>query len=331
MPSLDDSAGLLGLLADPTRMRLLSLLEREELTVAELVSITGLSQSRVSTHLGRLRDAGMLRVRPSGASAYYALNASMPEEARGLWQVIRDRLSDSVVESDGRQCGAVVKARVAEGGWVDAVAGEMERHYSPGRTWEALAHGMIGFARLGDVLDVGAGDGFVAGLVAARARSVTCFDRSERMIDAARARLAGSDNVRFVAGDMHALPFPAESFDEVALFNVLTYSEDPGRVLSEAARVLRPGGAITVLTLNAHAHESVTAPYGHLQPGFRPASLRRWLARAGVDVARCAIVGRERRAPHFELLAAFATKPMNRTDADPALLHDHDPARPPPP
>jgi ArsR family transcriptional regulator len=316
MTSLDDSAGLLGLLADPTRMRLLALLEREELTVAELVSITGLTQSRVSTHLGRLRDAGMLRVRPSGASAYHALNANMPEEARGLWQVIRGQLSDAVVESDGQQCQAVVRARVGDGGWVDAVAGEMERHYSPGRTWESFAHGLIAFATLGDVLDVGSGDGFVANLLAPRARTVTCVDRSERMIAAARSRLEAHANVRFAVADMNAIPFDERSFDQVALFNVLTYSTDPASAVAEAARVLRPGGTLAVLTLNAHAHDGVTAPYGHLQPGFRATSVRRWLSRAGLRVEHCAVVGRERRAPHFELLSASATKP-----AEPSARH----------
>jgi ArsR family transcriptional regulator len=185
----------------------------------------------------------------------------------------------------------------------------MERHYSPGRTWESLAHGLLGFASFGDVLDVGSGDGFVAGLLAGRARSVTCVDQSERMIAAARVRLAARDNVRYALGDMHRLPFPAASFDQVALFNVLTYSADPGAALSEAARVLRPGGAFAVLTLHEHSHEAVTAPYGHVQPGFRPATLRRLLCRAGLAVTHCEVVARERRAPHFELLSAYGGKP----------------------
>jgi ArsR family transcriptional regulator len=308
MTTLSASVGLLGLLADPTRVRLLALLEREELTVAELVGITGLAQSRVSTHLGRLRDAGLLRVRPSGASAYHALNEGMPDEARGLWQVIRGQLSDAVVDADGDRRAAVVRARAGDGGWLDAVAGEMERHYSPGRTWESLAHGLLALATLGDVLDAGSGDGFVASLVAPRAASVTCVDRSERMIDAARRRLAGHKNVRLAVGDLHELPFPAGSFDQVLLFSVLTYSLDPGRALSEGARVLRTGGRLAVLTLNAHSHEAVTALYGHAQAGFRAGALRRLLGRAGLTVESCAVVARERRAPHFELLAACAAK-----------------------
>src|SRR4030095_7657956 len=100
MPSLDASVGLLGLLADPTRLRLLALLGEEELSVAELVSITELAQSRVSSHLGRLREAGLLRVRPAGTSTFYALNDAMPGEGRKLWELVRSKLSDRTLESD---------------------------------------------------------------------------------------------------------------------------------------------------------------------------------------------------------------------------------------
>ena len=308
MSSLDASVGLLGLLADPTRVRLLALLEREELTVAELTAITGLAQSRVSTHLGRLRDAGLCRVRPSGASAFYAASEKMPEGAVQLWHTLREQLADATLDADRAQSDAVVRARGGGAGWLDAVAGEMERHYSPGRTWEALAYGMLGFATFGDLLDVGSGDGFVAGLMADRARSVTCLDRNERMIAAARLRLEDRKNVRFAVGDLHHAPFPDQSFDEVALFNVLTYLGDPARALGEVHRVLRPSGRLVVLTLNAHSHEAVAAPYGHVQPGFRPAALRLLLTRAGLSVQHCDVAARERRSPHFELVAAYASK-----------------------
>lgn len=308
MSSLDASVGLLGLLADPTRVRLLALIERDELTVAELTAITGLAQSRVSTHLGRLKDAGLCRVRPSGASAFYAASERMPIEAATLWHTVRAQLADATLDADRTQSDAVVRSRGGGGGWPDSVAGEMERHYSPGRTWEGLAYGILGFATFGDVLDVGSGDGFVAGLLAERARSVTCLDRSERMIEAAKLRLEGRKNVNFAVGDAHETAFADCSFDEVALFNVLVYSDAPTRVLGEAYRVLRPGGKLVVLSLNAHSHDAVTAPYGHVKAGFRPSALRKLLSRAGFLVRHCDVVTRERRSPHFELVAAFASK-----------------------
>lgn len=308
MSSLAASVSLLAVFADATRVRLLSLLEDEELSVAELVAITGLSQSRVSTHLGRLREAGIVRTRTSGATAFQAINQSMPAEAQKVWQAVRATVSDAALEADRKQRQTVVRGRAGAGTWLESVAGEMERHYSPGRTWESLAHGTLALSTFGDVLDVGSGDGFVSGLISARAKSVTCLDRSERMIAAAQERLGGRANVRYAVGDMHALPFPARSFDQVALFNVLTYSDEPERVVLEAARVLRKGGTLAVLTLNHHEEQAMTAPYGHVQPGFRPPALSRLLGRAGLSVRHCAIVARERRAPHFEVVAASAEK-----------------------
>ena len=157
MSSLDSAVDVLHVFGDATRVRLLALLAREELSVAELTSILELPQSRVSTHLGRLKEAGLLRDRKVGASTLYAVNdGAMPEQARGVWELLsaqtrRSRArgrSQALFESHARQRAA---------SWPESIAGEMERHYSPGRTWEATARGLLGFVRLGDVLDVGAG------------------------------------------------------------------------------------------------------------------------------------------------------------------------------
>jgi ArsR family transcriptional regulator len=308
MTSLDAAVGLLGLLADPTRVRLLSLLEHGELTVAEMVAVTELAQSRVSTHLGKLKDGAFLRVRPAGNATFYGVSETMPDEARAVWAVVRERLSDATLKADYERSRAVIEARAGGGSWLDAVAGEMERHYSPGRTWESLCYGLAGTGRFGDVLDVGSGDGFVAGLFAPHARSVTCVDVSERMIAAAKDRLSAFGNVRVAVADMHELPFESGSFDHVALFSVLPYSKDPPRALREAARVLRVSGILSVITLAPHQSESVTAPYGHVTAGFAPEQLRPWLRKAGLEVEHCARAARERRAPHFEVVAATAVK-----------------------
>ncbi len=310
MASLSATVTTLQLLGEPTRVRLIALLAREELTVAELVTITDVGQSSVSTHLGRLREAGVLRDRRAGASTFYALNdAAMPPGAGRLWSAVTADLADGVLDADKARCEKVLATRRASSAWPDAVAGEMERHYSPGRTWEAMARGLLGLLRLGEVLDAGSGDGTVAQMIAPRARSVTCLDRSERMIGAARARLAKAKNVRFEIGDVQALPFPARAFDEVLLFNVLPQVAEPAKVLAEAARVLRPGGLVVVSALAAHVHPHVTAPYGDVQPGISPATLRSQLKRAGFVVDHCDVTSREKRAPNFEITTAFAHLP----------------------
>jgi SAM-dependent methyltransferase len=311
--SLDATLGLLQLFGDATRVRLMALLASEELTVAELVAITALPQSRVSTHLGRLKDAGLLRDRRVGASTFYAVrDGAMPVLAGRVWELVRSATEDALLESDRQRCAELLAARQGAASWPDTIAGEMDRHYSPGRTWEATARGLIELFRLGDVLDVGSGDGVIAGLLAPRARSITCLDRSAKMIAAAQKRLDGLDNVRFAVGDMHELPFPDGSFDAVLLFNTLTYAHDPARAVAEAARVLNPGGTVVLVTLGAHDHASVTSAYSHLHAGFSTAALREMLAGAGLDVERCDVTSRERQKPWFEVVTASATKPAAR-------------------
>jgi ArsR family transcriptional regulator len=313
MASLGATSDLLGLLAEPSRVRLLALLAEQELTVGELCAATELGQSRVSTHLGKLREAGLLRDRRAGGSTFYRMaNGEMPEAARKLWSVVAADLDDTQLASDRRRCAGVLRARAATGRWPDSVAGEMERHYSPGRTWEALARGLIGLVELGDVLDAGAGDGATAQLIAPRARSVTCVDISETLIDAARVRLAGHPNAKAQVADLVDLPFSDASFDQVLALNVLTHLRAPGRALAELARVLRPGGRLVLVTLAAHDHLDVTSGYGHVHAGFRPAEVRRLVERAGLGVEQCALTSRERRAPYFQVVTAFASKPKEK-------------------
>lgn len=306
MISLADSTSLLSLLADATRVRLLALLHEQELSVAELTKITGLSQSRVSTHLGKLREAGLVSPRPQGASTLYRAHAAMPASARRLWALVKEQVADSVLETDAERCEALVQAR--EEAWPDAVAGQMERHYSPGRTWEATARGFLGLATFGEVLDLGSGDGTLAALIAPRAAGVTCVDRSEKVLAAAERRLEGLP-VRFVQADFHELPFEDARFDTVMLFNALTYAHTPERVIEEAARALRPGGHLAVVTLARHDHEAITRSYGHLRPGFSPDQLELLLRDAGLRVTQCEVTSRERRKPYFEVVTAFARKP----------------------
>jgi SAM-dependent methyltransferase len=310
MTSLEETVGLLALLGDPNRVRLMALLAEEELAVSELMAITELGQSRVSTHLGRLREAGLLRDRRAGNASFYTMAESIPAPAARLWSTLLQELDDGVLDADRARARALREARRRSHPWPDAIAGEMERHYSPGRTWEATARGLLAFLALGDVLDVGSGDGAVAQLLAHHARSICCVDRSERVVEAARTRLSELSNVHSQVGDMHALPFANTSFDQVLHLNTLTYSEQPELALAEAARVLRPYGTLVLVTLAEHRQTEVTAAYGHCRSGFSPEQLAGWLLDAGLSVRRCSITSRERRPPHFEVVTAEATKPV---------------------
>ena len=306
---LGTTTDLCKLLGDQTRVRLLALLAQEELTVAELTRVTQLAQSRVSTHLGKLREAGLVRDRRAGGSTYYALDRSMPDAIREVWETVRKHAAGAMLDADREQLVAVIRDRERGRSWADTVAGSMARHYSPGRTWEALGRGLVGFAELGRVLDIASGDGALAELLAPRAREVVCLDVSERVVARGAERLAHVDNVRFEIGDMHALPFEDASFDQVAMLCALPYSDDPGRAVSEARRVLVPGGRIVVTNLRTHAHAGIAERYGHVRLGMEPEDLGAVLTDAGLDVTFCALTSRERRQPHFEVVTAFARRP----------------------
>ncbi|HLK90019.1 MAG TPA: class I SAM-dependent methyltransferase, partial [Polyangia bacterium] len=163
--------------------------------------------------------------------------------------------------------------------------------------------------RLGDVLDVGSGDGAAAAAIAPYCRSLTCVDTNARLIEAAQARLRGQGNVRAQVADAHALPFQDASFDDVLIFHTLTYAERPARVLAECARVLRPGGRMVVLCLDEHRQSEVTARYGERHPGFSPRALRGMLSRAGLGVVSTKVAARETKKPHLQVVLGIADKP----------------------
>src|SRR3569623_1185230 len=194
--NLTEQVDALNVLGDESRIRLCALLSGRELCVSALVRATGIAQSRVSPHLGRLREAGFVRDRRQGAQSFYGL----PEAA------------------------------------VD----ELERDYSPGRTWHSLALGLAGLLRLGDVLDAGSGDGAAASTLAPHCRSLTCIDTNPQMIEPARGRLTRFRYARALVADLHQLPFDEASFDDVLMFHTLTYAAHPARAQAESPRLLRP-------------------------------------------------------------------------------------------
>jgi len=297
------------LLADPTRVRLLALIEREELTVAELAQVTRLAQPRVSTHLAKLKELGLVRDRRAGVSAYYRFNGEAGPELLVFWQALRQSTDDALLRDDAKRLAATLAQRTQPSGWADTVAGDMERHYSPGRTWEALGRGFAHLLELGDVLDIASGDGVVAELLAPHARGITCVDTSERVVAAARKRLSGVRNVEVREGDMHALALPDRSFDLVLMMHALPYAARPPQAMAEAARVLRPGGRLLAVTLARHQHRAAVAAFDHKNLGFTVSELKQLAQRAGLAVQSCGPATRERRPPHFEVLSLLARKP----------------------
>ncbi|MDR3416204.1 MAG: metalloregulator ArsR/SmtB family transcription factor [Nevskia sp.] len=303
--SIAQSTELSRLLADPSRLRLLLLLEAHALSVAELTEVTGLAQSRVSTHLARLKRFGLVQDQRTGGAALYTL-AGADSSAAELWKLMREQLDDRQARLDRERADEVVRSRKAGQTWAESVAGRMELHYSPGRTWEATAHALIGLLQLGDVLDIACGDGVLAELIAGRARSVVCMDISAKVLGAARKRLGNGAKVAYCQADMHALPFAPARFDHIFLMHALSYARHPETVIAEAARLLRRGGRLVVVTLNAHRHEAAKQAYDHVNLGVAPAALEQWLKACGLEVEQCRVTSRESRPPYFEVITALA-------------------------
>ncbi|HET8935175.1 MAG TPA: metalloregulator ArsR/SmtB family transcription factor [Polyangiales bacterium] len=297
----------LNLMGDESRLRLCALLRGRELCVTDLVHVTGISQSRVSTHLGRLREAGFVLDRRQGAQSFYSLALeSLPETARSVLDAAVNA-GDATLEGDQDRLLKLEAER--RGGLPPSVADEMERYYSPGRTWQSLAMGLAGLLRLGDVLDVGSGDGAAANALAPYCQSLVCIDTNARLLEAAQERLTRFAHVRSEVADVHALPFEAESFDAVLMFHTLTYAEHPARALAECARVLRQGGRLVLLCLDQHKQREMTARYGERHPGFSTRTLRGLLSGAELEVVTCDVACREAKKPHLQVLLAIADKP----------------------
>ncbi|CAN5171032.1 metalloregulator ArsR/SmtB family transcription factor [soil metagenome] len=298
----------LTLLGDESRLRLCALLRERELSVTDLLKVTGISQSRVSTHLARLREAGFVRDRRDAQHAYYSLaEDTLPGTAKTVLDGLAtaNAQSDPTLEGDRRRLAellATPKSRLP-------FADEVSHQYSPGRTWQSLSFGFAALLRLGDVLDVGTGDGAVANFIAPYCKSLTCIDTAPRMVDAARARLANRAHAHVELADVPDLPFGDLSFAAVLLFHTLAYADNPARAVEQCARVLRPGGRLVLLSLEEHAHRELTAAYGEIHQGFSARRIKSLFTRAHLGVIRCDVACREAKKPHFQTLLAIGERP----------------------
>lgn len=298
------------LLSDSTRLRLLMLVDNEELSVAELAAITQLAQPRVSTHLAKLKEAGLVSDRREGVFVYYRMAGNIADSnLNALWELLRTNTADPLIQQDFERLPQVLNARRGGSSWADSVAGDMERHYSPGRTWEVTTRTIVQLLELGDVLDVASGDGVLAELLAPRARSIKCLDISQRVVEAGKRRLHNFSNVSFEPGDMHQMAVADASFDTVLLMHALTYTQNPSEVFDEASRVLRPGGRLLAATLQKHAHKNAVMAYNHLNLGFTGPQLRKLCSNAGLKPLNIQISAVEKRTPNFEVLTLIASKP----------------------
>lgn len=308
---MNASWDLLKLLADSTRLRLLALLQHEELSVAELQEILGMAQSRISSQLALLRQADLVIDRREGKKAYYSLRNGLPHEHAALVRAACDAVSEEIAE-DRINLGRILqKRRAHQEQYFNLIAGKLGRNYCPGRSWEAIGHLALRLAPPIDIADLGAGEGLISQLLARRAKAVWCIDNSPRMIEVGTelARKNGLSNLTYKLGDIEKVPLPDGSVDLAILSQALHHAIHPQSAVQEAFRILRKGGQILILDLKEHGFEKAHELYADVWLGFRESALHGFLKTAGFDHVEVSAVAREAAEPYFETLLAAGFKP----------------------
>ncbi len=309
MPSSWDH---LKILSDSTRLRVLALLLKEELSVAELQEILGMAQSRISSQLALLRQAGFVSDRREGKKAFYSLRATLDPKQLTLLRAACDsvtELPESAEDRDSLDRVLQKRRRVSEQ-YFNLIAGKLGKNYCPGRSWEAIGHLALRLVPAITVADLGAGEGLISQLIAHRAERVWCIDNSARMVEVGTelARKNNLANLTYKLGDIESVPLPDKSVDLAILSQALHHANHPQHAVNEAFRILKPGGQVLILDLAEHHYEKAHEQFGDLWLGFKESALHGFLKKAGFQKVEVTAVAREEQEPHFETLLASGVK-----------------------
>jgi ArsR family transcriptional regulator len=298
--------------ADPLRGRLLLVLDGQELTVGELCDVVQLPQSTVSRHLKTLLDGGWVTSRPEGTKRLYGLAADdLDAAARRVWVLLREELAGtpSAQQDDRRLKRVLAQRRSASEEFFSSAAGQ----------WDRLREELFGpsshLRLIGALLDerwtvgdLGCGTGQLAEALAPFVARVVAVDASREMLQAARTRLRGLDNVELRRGTLERLPLEDASLDAAVLALVLHHVPDPARICAEAARALRPGGRLVVADMLPHEHEEYRQTMGHVWLGFAPRQVEKFLGAAGFEAVRVRALAPEPAVRGPALFVASATR-----------------------
>lgn len=300
----------LKLLSDSARVRILLLLQREELSVTELQEILAKGQSQVSTHLAQLKQAGLVADRRTGKNIFYSFH---PPE--GLPELLRKAAEEIPEAADDGAALSLVLAKRSDRmrSYFDELAGRFGKEYVPGRSWEGLAEALLAVMPPMLIADLGAGEGTFAQLLARRAKHVIAVDNSEKMVQFGSdlAQKHGLNNLEYRLGDMEAAPISDDEVDLAFFSQSLHHALHPERAIREAFRILKPGGRIAILDLQRHQFEEARELYADVWLGFTELELRRYLEGSGFRAPALSIVHRGAEAPHFETILAVAQKPVH--------------------
>jgi SAM-dependent methyltransferase len=299
----------LKLLSDPTRLRILSLVADEALSVAELQEVLGMGQSRISTQLSLLKTEGLVTDERSGKNNIYSCSA-----AADLMEVARLAAAE-VPEVAGDQSALrhlLRKRKDSARAYFDELAGRFGKDYVPGRSWKALAEALIKVLNYQVVADLGAGEGTLAQLLAQRAEKVIAVDLSPKMVEFGQNLAAqhGLTNLEYRIGDIEAPPIDDACLDLAVLSQALHHAEHPQRAIDAAFRILKPGGRLIVLDLLQHHFDEARELYGDRWLGFSESELAGMFERAGFVQIETVVADREAEAPRFQTLLGIGIRPL---------------------
>lgn len=297
----------LKMISDPTRLRILLLLDEESLSVAELQQILGMGQSRISSQLSQLKKEGLAVDQRSGKNNIYSAN--IPVGLKDLMEGAGNELPER--ENDQSSLRHILRKRKDQvRAYFDELAGRFGREYVPGRSWKGLAEAMLKILNYDTVADLGAGEGTLSQLIAQRAKKVIAIDSSERMVEFGQnlARENELPNLEYRLGEIEAPPIDDNSVDLAIFSQALHHAGHPPKALSEAHRILKAGGRLIVLDLLRHSFEKARELYYDTWLGFPEVELADMITQAGFQEVETAIVDREEAPPQFQTLLASARK-----------------------
>jgi SAM-dependent methyltransferase len=315
---MKETSALFRLLGDEARLRLLRVLARDRFNVTELTGILGLAQSGISRHLGLLKEAGLVAEERSGAYTFYKLSPTIRHNGNGaLWALLESEFatsdSDGTVRADEARLQEVLRLRREN---FDAHSGPDTRdgrQLVPGRSWAAWARALGHLMPPLDVVDIGCGEGYLAIEAAQWARHVTAIDRSPEVL--ARAKALGArrraTNITWKRGEMEKLPLADNSADLAILSQALHHAADPPAVMTEAVRVVRPGGRVLLLELRSHDEAWVREQLGDRWLGFEDDQLRAMLEHVRLADVRIT-VGARRTGDPFTVIIASGQKKSSK-------------------
>lgn len=307
----------LRILGDANRVRVLRLLDREELSVAELQEILGMGQSRISMQLAQLKGAGFAQLRRVGQKNLY--QAATPPGVAALMREVLERSVAEIAQAahDDEALKLLLEKRSdALKTHFDELAGKFGRDYVPGRSWKALSEMFLRLLPPLEIADLGAGEATLSLLLAQRAKRVIAVDNSPKMREygAELAARNGLSNLEYRLGDMENVPIDDGEVDLALMHQTLHHVLHPDRAMREAFRVLKPGGQIVIFDLNKHDFEAAREHYADVWLGFSSVELLQMLRDAGFVEADVSRVDRESAPPHFETIMALARKPQKISD-----------------